>query len=94
MRNTTRQIVFSFVGITPAPGFAWFDGSHYWMSGGVKVLCRVPVLRGIATPHMAARQAKPQVHPAVARLDAIFTNVFGRVKILRFFDVFAVCHAC
>lgn len=41
----------------------------------MKVLGGVPVLRGVAAPHMPAGEAEAQAHPAIACLEAIFAAV-------------------
>jgi hypothetical protein len=45
------------------------------MFAAVKVLGRVLILRGIAAAHVSALQAKPQVHPCIPDLHAIFADV-------------------
>lgn len=60
----------------------------------MEMLCRVPVLRGIAAADVTASEAQTQMDPAVTHFDAIFTDVFCGLKIPGFFDVFAVLHSC
>src|ERR1700731_3961702 len=43
------------------------------MAAGVEVLGRVLVLRAVAAADMAALHAQAQVHPRVARLQAVLT---------------------
>ena len=45
------------------------------MFGRMKMLCRVLVLRGIAAADMAALEAQPQMHPAVAHLQALLAAI-------------------
>src|SRR5690349_5085856 len=49
------------------------------MLGRVKVLGGVFVLGGIAAAHLTARETEPQMHPRIARLQALLTSVFIRV---------------
>ncbi len=63
------------------------------MRTGPKVLGGVLVFRGIAATHMTAGQAKPQVDPGVADLDAILAFMFTGVPDLDLIKVSAsFCH--
>jgi len=64
-----------FVHITPHPRLARLDRSHQGVFRGMEMFGRVFVLRRIATPHMSALQAHPQMHPSVAHLHALLANV-------------------
>jgi hypothetical protein len=51
------------------------------MLAAMKMLGRVLIFRRIATTHMAAFQAQPQMDPCIADLDAILANInIGRFK--------------
>ena len=47
-----RQL--DLIDIAPAPILTRLKGLDHWMVGGVKMLCGVLVLRGIATPDVTA----------------------------------------
>jgi hypothetical protein len=74
----------NLVHITPHPGFPWLDGPNQWVLGFVEVFGGVLVLRRIATTHMFADQAHPQVDPGVAHFHAFFTDASRRVPKLDF----------
>jgi hypothetical protein len=48
------------------------------VAGLVKVPGGMLVFRGIATTHVAARQAQAQMHPGVAELDAFPAHMLFR----------------
>jgi hypothetical protein len=47
------------------------------------------VLRRIATTHVSATQAEPQVNPGVAHLQAFFTTLALRLSVFRGLNVTA-----
>jgi hypothetical protein len=51
---------------TPHPVFTRFDGLHDGMFAGVKMFSGVFIFRGIATTHVSALSAQPQVNPGIA----------------------------
>jgi len=57
---------------TPHPILSWLDGLHDGMLGSAEMLGGVLVLGGIAAAYVAALTANPQVHPCVARFQALF----------------------
>src|ERR1035437_1073539 len=77
------------IDIAPDPGLAWFDGAdqgpfrHVEMPGGV------PVLGGVATSYMSARQTEPKVHPGVARFEALLTALLSRMGYLDLVEMLA-----
>jgi hypothetical protein len=56
----------------PQPVLTRFERLHDRVRGGVEVLGRVLVLRGIATTDVAANAAEPQMDPGIANLQALF----------------------
>jgi hypothetical protein len=48
------------------------------MARAVKVLCGVFVFGVVATRYMTAHQAHAQVHPKIAHVNALLTNMRGR----------------
>jgi hypothetical protein len=63
------------------------------MFGPVKMLGRVLVLGRIAAADVPAFQAKPQMDPCVAGLDAVFTDMLVRVGNLDLVHMIAAfCH--
>ena len=59
------------------------------MMRGLIVLGRVGVRRVVAAAYMAADEAQPEVHPATARLQAIFTATRGRCDLTNLIQVAA-----
>jgi hypothetical protein len=66
----------NLVNITPDPGLSRLDRAHERVLGLVEMLGGVFILRRIAARDVAAEQAHAQMNPRVARLNAVFTNVF------------------
>src|SRR6266852_28673 len=62
--------------VTPLPIFPRLNRLHDRMLRRMKMLGRVLILRRIATTHMPARKARPQVHPRISHLQA-FLAAFG-----------------
>jgi len=69
------EIKFDFVYEAPAPVFARLNGPHDRVLGGMEVLCRMFVLRGIAATDMATHRTEPQMNPSVAHLETLATLV-------------------
>lgn len=90
--DAARKIIRNFIDVTPAPIFAWLDGTNDGMTGRVIVLGCVPVLRGIAASDMTANEAQPEVDPRVAGLHAIFADMTSGLEVARLSDMAAVCH--
>jgi len=59
--------------VAPAPGLAAFVRCNQRMTGRVEVLQSVRVLRILAAPHVAARQAYPKLGPLRAEREAFLT---------------------
>jgi hypothetical protein len=78
---------FYLIHKTPHPILAWFDRLNDGVLCCAKVFCRVLVLGRIATPHVAAFAAKPQVHPGISHFQAFFASFCVRTHI---FDVVGV----
>src|SRR4051795_886313 len=60
------------VDVAPEPVLARLDGLDDGVAGGMEVLRRVLVLRGIAAADLAAGETQPQMDPGVAHLQALF----------------------
>src|SRR5918993_688620 len=63
----------------PHPVLTRLERLHDRVRGGVEVLRRVLVLRGIATTDVAANAAEPQMDPGVADLQALLAAL-GRPR--------------
>jgi hypothetical protein len=57
------------------------EGLHYRMSSVAEVLRRVLARRRIATTNMSADQTLAQLHPALARLQALAATVVAGLNI-------------
>src|SRR5687768_11047990 len=61
----------------PQPVLSSLERLHNRVRGGVEVLRRVLVLRGIATPDVAANPTEAQMDPGVADLQALLATIGG-----------------
>jgi hypothetical protein len=79
----SRRLHHLIVDVAPSPGLAGLERTNDGMRRRMKVLRRVLVLRRVATPDVAARQAEAQVHPSISHGEAFFAalrvwrNVLG-----------------
>jgi hypothetical protein len=80
------------VHVAPNPSFPGFDRPHERMLGMTKMLGRVLVLRGIATPDVTAFQTEPEMNPRVAGFYAILANVLAGARYLNLIQVRALTH--
>jgi WD40 repeat protein len=64
-------IEHDLVDVAPAPVLARLGGLHDGVAGRVEVLGGVLVPGGVATADVAARQAEPEVHPAIPGRQAL-----------------------
>ncbi len=69
-RRAIREIKEYFIDETPTPALRWVVAFNDGMSSGVKMLGRVPPRRLVATPHVSAGSADPQVNPLLVNLEA------------------------
>src|ERR1700722_12563463 len=70
-RHAVGKIEHRFVDVTPAPSLRRIVALDDRVLGGVIMLGRVTVRRLVATAHMAAGAADPQMHPDVAGLETL-----------------------
>jgi hypothetical protein len=64
------------VHVAPAPVLSRLEGLDDRVLGLEEVPARVPIRRGVAAAHVAAREAQAQMQPRVAAAEAVFT-AFG-----------------
>jgi hypothetical protein len=64
--SSKHRLDHYFINITPAPGFARFEGLDDGMFGRVKMLGRVPVGGVVTTAHVAANQTNTEMDPPIA----------------------------
>jgi hypothetical protein len=81
------KIELRLVEIAPAPFFTGLNRFDNGMVRGVEVLRRVLVFRGIATTHVAACHAQPEMHPGVMHLQAFLTTVGMRLDVLNLVEM-------
>jgi hypothetical protein len=60
-----------FIGEAPQPVLTGLEGTRDLVPDLVRVPMGMPVLRGIAAPHLAAGHAHPKMHPRVTESDAL-----------------------
>jgi hypothetical protein len=65
-----------FVDVAPYPQLSGLNRPHYRMLCLVKMLGGVFVFRRVAAGRVSADKAHSQVNPRVARLHAVFANMF------------------
>jgi hypothetical protein len=69
-RRPIREIKEYFVDKTPTPTLRWVVAFNDGMSSGMKMLGGVPPRGLVATPHVTAGSANPQVNPLLVNLEA------------------------
>jgi hypothetical protein len=83
----STEIKFHLIHVAPAPILSRLEGPDNGVTYGVKVLCRMFVLRRVAASDVAAYHAKAQVHPDIAHLQAFFASPCVRFDILDLVDM-------
>ncbi len=91
-RRAIREIKEYFIDETPTPTFRRVVTFNDGMSSGMKMLGRVPPRRLVATPHVSAGSADPQVNPLLVNLETFLaaqsTRRYGDDPIeMRAFDL-------
>ena len=87
-----RELELEFVYIAPTPGLTWFQRLHDGMLCLVKMLGGMLVFRGIAAAHVAALQAKTQVHPSVSHFQAFLAALRAGSHFSNLIQVLAISH--
>src|SRR5215471_8564854 len=77
-RRLVGEIEHHLVHVAPAPAFRWIIALDDRVSGGVEVLCRMPVGRAVATADMPAGAAEPQMDPRRSGLEAFLAPARAR----------------
>jgi hypothetical protein len=77
------------INVAIPPVFSRLERANHRMLARVIMLGGVFVLRRIATTHVSATQAEPQVNPGVAHLQAFFTTLALRLSVFRGLNVTA-----
>jgi hypothetical protein len=67
-----RVLDKDLIHVAPAPVLPRLERPDYWVPGGMEVLRSMSVLRCVATTHVAAGEALPEVDPRVTNLQALF----------------------
>lgn len=83
---------FDLVHIAPAPVFAGLERLDDGMFRGMKMFGGVLVLRAVAAADVAADQAKSQMDPRIADLQAILAAVRAGLHFANFVHVLAGGH--
>jgi integrase/recombinase XerD len=80
--------------VAPQPSFAGLGRSDHRMLGRMEVLGSMRVLRRVATAHVSAFQASPQMDPFVTHGNALRADMrFGR-DVMAMSKMFAMRHRC
>jgi hypothetical protein len=80
---------FHHIDVAPLPVFSRLERLHDGMMRGVIMFRGVLVLRTVATAHVTARQAEPQMNPTIALFKAFFAAGCSRLHIPDLIDVLA-----
>jgi hypothetical protein len=70
-RRPISEIEEYFIHKTPTPTLWWVVAFDDGMPSGMKMLGGVPPWRLVATPHVSAGSADPQVNPMLVNLEAL-----------------------
>jgi hypothetical protein len=84
-------IEIGFVDVTPAPFLTPLGRLNDRMMRLAEMRPRMAVFRGVAAAHVAAFQTHTQMHPRIARFEAVFAALCGW---LDGFDVIFDMSAC
>jgi hypothetical protein len=76
-----RRIQHDLIHITPAPILARLYRTHNRVLGRMKMFGRMFVYRRVATAHMAALQAHPQMHPIAVDLQTLLAALRRRLHL-------------
>lgn len=89
-KKLQKEVIY----ITPAPVLAGLEGADQGVVRGMKMRGRVFILRVIAATDMTADKAEPQMYPAVAHFQTLFTTLRCPGLDIRFdlIEVGAGCH--
>ena len=77
-RRAIREIKEHFIDKTPTPALRWVVAFNDGMSSGMKMLGGVPPRRLVATPHVSAGSAYPQVNPLLVNFEAFLAAQSAR----------------
>ena len=77
-RRAIREIEEYFIDKTPTPTLRWVVAFNDGMSSGMKMLGGVPPRRLVATPHVSAGSAYPQVNPLLVNFEAFLAAQSAR----------------
>jgi hypothetical protein len=78
----------NLIDVAPYPSLTRFNGTDQWVFRCAVVFRGVPVLGGIATSYVPARQAESQVDPLVAHCEAFLAAFFSRLPDLDLIEMF------
>ena len=77
-RRAIRKIEEYFIDKTPTPALRRVVAFNDGMLSGMKMLGGMPPRRLVATPHVSAGSAYPQVHPLLVNLEAFLAAQSAR----------------
>ncbi len=66
------------IDVTPSPILTRFIGFYDWMTGGMKMLGGMLVLRAVTATHMAAGEAEAKMNPFIPGFHAFLAPVGAR----------------
>ena len=81
LRTRSHHVDFHLIHIAPAPTLARLYRTHNRVLSRMKMLCRVPMKRRVAAPHMPTLQAHPQMHPVTVNLQTILATLRRRLHL-------------
>jgi hypothetical protein len=77
-RRAIREIKEYFIDKTPTPALRWVVAFNDGVLSGMKMLGGVPPRRLVATPHVSAGSAYPQMNPMLVNFEAFLTAQSAR----------------
>lgn len=90
-RDSRRRFHEGLVDVTPCPVFPGLETADDGVARGVKVRSRMPAGRVVAAPHVAARQAEPEVFPPATGGKAVRATLRGsRIDVADLLEVVAL----
>jgi hypothetical protein len=87
------EIKFDLIDVAPAPVFSGLKRLHDRVLRASEMLCGMLILRRVATAHVTAVHAQPQMDPGISHLQALFTAASVRRNVLNLSDVGTWSHS-
>ena|SRR5690349_3652135 len=70
-----------FIHVAVPPALSGFERANHGVLAAMKMLGGMLVFGGVAAAYVSARQAKPEMNPAVSHLQALLTTIAVRLVV-------------